>query len=71
MMQPANPDASLSDTNSLLRGLQACLEGTVSLEVEALTDQFTVLAEDPARVDTRVWQVVARALNRQERVRKH
>ena len=43
----------------MLGKIAESLEGTVSLEVEALTDQFTVLAEDHARVDSRVWQVVA------------
>ena len=45
------------------------LRGTVSLDVESLTDQFTVLAEDHARVEPGVWQRAGRAINQRERLR--
>ncbi len=45
------------------------LRGTVSLDVESLTDQFTVLAEDHARVEPVVWQRAGRAINQRERLR--
>ena len=36
---------------------------------ESLTDQFTVLAEDHARVEPGVWQRAGRAINQRERLR--
>ena len=38
----------------------------VSVDLECLTDQFTVLSEDRARVDPEVWQRAARAINLRE-----
>ena len=38
------------DMRSVLAKIADSLRGTVSLDVESLTDQFTVLAEDHARV---------------------
>ena len=35
----------------------------MSLNVESLTDQFTVLFEDHARVDPEVWQRAGQAMN--------
>jgi predicted DNA-binding transcriptional regulator YafY len=57
------------DMRSVLGKIAESLEGTVSLDVEALTDQFSVLSEDHARVDAGVWQAVAKAINQQERLR--
>jgi len=54
---------------SVLAKMAGGLEGTVSLDLESLTDQLTVLAEDHARVDSEVWQTAARAINQQERLR--
>jgi hypothetical protein len=42
---------------------------TVSLDLESLTDRFTVLGEDYARVDPGVWQRAGRAINQSERLR--
>ena len=57
------------DMRSVLAKIADSLQGTVSLDVESLTDQFTVLAEDHAKVDPDVWQRVGRAINQKERLR--
>lgn len=57
------------DMRSVLGKIADSLRGTVSLDVESLTDQFTVLAEDHARVDPDVWQRAGRAINQRERLR--
>ena len=56
------------DMRSVLAKMAESLEGTILLDVEAVTEQFTVLSEDHARVDSGVWQTVARAINRHERL---
>ena len=38
-------------------------------DLESLTDQFTVLAEDHARVEPGLWQRARRAINQRERLR--
>ena len=45
------------------------LRATVSLDVESLTDQFRVLAEDHARVEPAVWQRTGCAIHQRERLR--
>ncbi len=57
------------DLRSVLSKIARSLQGTVSLDLESLTDQFTVLAEDHARVDPGMWQRAGRAINQCERVR--
>jgi len=57
------------DMRSVLAKIADSLRGTVSLDVESLTDQFTVLAEDHARVEPAVWQRAGRAINQRERLR--
>jgi len=57
------------DMRSVLAKIAESLQGTVSLDVESLTEQFTVLSEDHARVGPEVWQRVARAINQRERQR--
>jgi proteasome accessory factor B len=57
------------DMRSVLGKIAESLQGTVSVELESLTDQFTVLSEDRARVDPEVWQRAARAINQRERLR--
>ncbi|MEI7732613.1 MAG: WYL domain-containing protein [Verrucomicrobiota bacterium] len=56
------------DMRSVLGKIAESLEGTISLDVEGVTEQFTVLSEDHARVDSAVWQQAARAINHQERL---
>ena len=53
----------------MLAKIADSLRGTVSLDVESRTDQFTVLAEDHARVEPGVWQRAGRAINQRERLR--
>jgi group II intron reverse transcriptase/maturase len=55
--------------SSVMDKIAESLQGTVSVELESLTDQFTVLSEDHARVDLEVWQRVARAINQRECLR--
>jgi proteasome accessory factor B len=57
------------DMRSVLAKIGDSLQGTVSLDVESLTEQFTVLSEDHARVDPEIWQRAARAINQRERLR--
>jgi len=54
------------DMRSVMGKIAESLQGTVSVELESLTDQFTVLSEDRARVDPEVWQRAARAINQRE-----
>jgi predicted DNA-binding transcriptional regulator YafY len=42
------------------------LEGRITLDVEALTDRFTVLHEDYVVQDPEVWSAVAKAVERRE-----
>jgi len=57
------------DMRSVLGKIAESLQGTVSVELESLTDQFTVLSEDRARVEPEVWQKAARAINQREGLR--
>jgi predicted DNA-binding transcriptional regulator YafY len=57
------------DMRSVLAKIADSLRGTVSLDIESLTDQFTVLSEDHAHVDPKVWQQAAKAINQAERLR--
>jgi hypothetical protein len=57
------------DMRSVLGKIADSLEGAVSLDVESLTEQFTVLSEDHARVDPRSGRGPGRAINQQERLR--
>ena len=57
------------DMRSVMGKIAESLEGTVSVELESLTDQFTVLSEDRARVDPEVWEGAARAINQREQLR--
>ena len=41
------------DMRSVMGKIAESLQGTVSVELESLTDQFTVLSEDRARVEPR------------------
>lgn len=56
------------DMRSVLAKIADSLQGTVSLDVESLTDQFTVLSEDYACVDPEVWQRAGLAINQKERL---
>jgi proteasome accessory factor B len=57
------------DMRSVLAKIAGSLQGTAAFDVESLTDQFTVLAEDHARVDPEIWQRTGRAINQRERLR--
>jgi predicted DNA-binding transcriptional regulator YafY len=56
------------DMRSVLTKIADSLQGTVSLDLESLTDQFTVLSEDYARVAPEVWQRAGLAINQKERL---
>ncbi|MCX6930575.1 MAG: WYL domain-containing protein [Verrucomicrobia bacterium] len=57
------------DMRSVLAKIADSLRRTVSLDVESLSDQFAVLAEDHARVEPAVWRRAGRAINQRERLR--
>jgi proteasome accessory factor B len=57
------------DMRSVLAKIAGSLQGAVTLDVESLTDQFSVLSEDHARVDSEVWQAAGRAITQRERLR--
>ena len=54
------------DMRSVMGKIAESLEGTGSVELESLTEQFTVLSEDRARVDPGVWRRAAQAINQRE-----
>jgi predicted DNA-binding transcriptional regulator YafY len=57
------------DMRSVLAKIAESLQGSVSLDVESLTEQFTVLSEDHVRVEPEVWQRAGRAINQRECLR--
>lgn len=57
------------DMRSVLTKIGNSLQGSVALDVESLTDQFTVLSEDYVKVDPELWQRAGRAINQHERLR--
>ena len=57
------------DMKSVFEKVSEALEGSISLDVESLTEEFSVLSEDSARVDPKNWEQAARAINRRERLR--
>jgi proteasome accessory factor B len=57
------------DMRSVLAKIAGSLEGSVSLSVESLTEQFSVLSEDHVPVDPEVWERAGRAINQQEGLR--
>jgi len=57
------------DMRSVLSKIAESLRGTVSVDVESLTDQFSVLSEDHVRVEPDVWQRAGRAINQRECLR--
>jgi predicted DNA-binding transcriptional regulator YafY len=59
------------DMRSVLAKIADSLQGAVSLDLESLTDEFSVLSEDHARVDPENWQRAGRAINQRERLRLH
>lgn len=54
---------------SVLTKIGEQLQGYVSVDPSALTDQFTVLAEDRARIAPGLWAAAARAINGRQRAR--
>jgi hypothetical protein len=59
------------DMRSVLDKIADSLQGNVSLDVESLTDQFTVLSEDHIQVEPEVWQRAGRAINQRECTRDY
>ena len=57
------------DMRSVLGKIADSLEGTVSLGIESLTEQFTVLGDDYARVEPAIWEAAALAINRRQHVK--
>lgn len=57
------------DMGSVLRKIGESLEGKISVDLELMTDRFSVIGEDYVRQDPETWATVARFLDRQERVK--
>jgi proteasome accessory factor B len=57
------------DLESVFRKIADSLEGTVSVDLESLTEEFTVIGEDYVRQDPRIWSSVAGLVDRRERLR--
>ena len=57
------------DMHSVLRKIADSLEGQVTVDLDALTDRFTVLGEDYVPQDPRIWNAVARCVERREGMR--
>lgn len=54
------------DMKSVLDKIAGSLEGKITLDIESLTDRFTVLTDDYVPVEPKTWKAVAELLNRQE-----
>lgn len=57
------------DIESLLDKITESIEGNITLDLESLTEHFTVLGEDHAVQDPEVWAAAARSVNRCEKIR--
>jgi len=57
------------DMRSTLAKIEESLEGSVSLDIEGLTENLSVVAEDHVIIDPEVWADVARFISRSEQVR--
>ena len=58
-----------AEVSAVLNKVAASLEGSATLDLESLTDRFTVIGEDYVRQDPRTWAKVAELIDRRERLR--
>lgn len=56
------------DVSSALDKIRDSLEGKITLDLEAITERFSVIDEDYVRQDPATWTALARFVERQERV---
>lgn len=57
------------DMESVFGKIAESLEGKITVDLESMTDRFTVIGEDYVVQDPETWATVARFLNRQERIK--
>ena len=48
---------------SVMAKIAESLQGFVTVDVESLTDRFSVIPEDQARIDARVWKTVVQSIH--------
>lgn len=56
------------DMRSTLSKIEESLEGSVSMDIEGLTENLSVIAEDHVIMDPELWAEVAKYTSRSERV---
>jgi proteasome accessory factor B len=57
------------DMRSTLSKIEESLEGSISMDIEGLTENLSVITEDHVRLDPSLWASAAKYTNRKERVR--
>ena len=57
------------DMRSTLSKIEESLEGSVSLDIEGLTENLSVISEDHVILDPELWAAVAKFTSRSERIR--
>jgi len=57
------------DMASVFQKITTTLQGKVTVDVESLTDHFSVIGEDYVVQDRNMWSAVARFLDRQEQIK--
>ena len=57
------------DIRSTLSKIEESLEGSVSLDIEGLTENLSVISEDHVKLDPSLWAAVAKYTSRSEQVR--
>lgn len=69
MIQPFRGTPLEMDVQSLFDKIARSLEGTVTLSVDALTDQFSVIADDYVPVNADRWERAIQSIERKEVIR--
>lgn len=58
-----------TDMRSVMGKVQSALEGNITIDPAALTGGMSVLGEDYVRMDPTIWTMLARCVDRKDRVR--
>jgi len=69
MIQPFRGTPLEMDLQSLFSKIARSLEGTVTLSVDALTEQFSVISDDYVPLDPEVWVKAAGLIERRELIK--
>jgi len=69
MMEPFRGTPLEMDLQSLFAKIARSLEGTVTLSVDALTDQFSVISDDHVPLDPEVWVKAAGLIERRKYIK--